>query len=56
MNHWVKFEKVISEMNVPDNRKKANTQNALWFLRQGVALNKDHPNVLTAIFHAQRIN
>ena len=55
MNHYEKFETVVKDMNIPNNRKVANQQNALWFIRQGVALNKDHPQVLTAIFHAQRI-
>lgn len=55
MNHYEKFEQVVREMNIPDNRKTANKPNALWFLQQGVALNKEHPKILTAIFHAQRM-
>lgn len=55
MNHYEKFEAVVKDMNIPTNRKTANQQNALWFLREGVNLNRNHPQVLTAIFHAQRI-
>lgn len=55
MNHYEKFEHVVRDMNIPVNRKTANKQNALWFLRQGVAPNREHPQILTAIFHAQRI-
>ena len=55
MNHYTKFEKAVHDMNIPDNRKAANPQNALWFLRQGVAFNREHPKIMTAIFHAQRI-
>ncbi len=55
MNHYEKFESAIKNMDIPDNRKTASQTNALWFLRQGVALNKQHPNIFTAIFHAQRI-
>ena len=49
MNHYKKFETAIKSMNIPDNRKTASQTNALWFLRQGVALNRKHPNILTAI-------
>jgi hypothetical protein len=55
MNHYEKYEKVVKDMNIPDNRKTANQKNALWFLRQGVAENRQHSQILTAIFHAQRI-
>lgn len=55
MNHYEKFELVVKDMKIPDNRKSASPPNALWFLRQGVAPNRDHPQILTAIFHAQRI-
>jgi len=55
MNHYEKFEQVVQDMKIPENRKTANQPNALWFLRQGVVLNREHPQILTAIFHAQRI-
>ena len=56
MNHYQKFENAVSGMNIPADRKSANSQNALWFLRQGVPLNREHPKIMTAIFHARHIN
>jgi hypothetical protein len=55
MNHFQEFEKVVKEMEIPDNRKTANEPNALWFIRAGCALVKDHEKVMTAIFHARQI-
>lgn len=55
MNHYEKFESIVKDMNIPEYRKTANQQNALWFLRKGVPANREHPQILTAIFHAQRI-
>jgi len=55
MNHYEKFEQAIKGMNIPEDRKQANAQSANWFLRQGVALNQGHPNIMTAIFHARHI-
>lgn len=55
MNHYKKYESAVKDMNIPDVRKEANSPNALWFLRTGVALNKDKPKILNAIFHARQI-
>lgn len=55
MNHFIQFEKAIKGMNIPDNRKAANSPNALWFLREGVTTNREHPNVLNAIYHARQV-
>lgn len=56
MNHYQKFEHAIKGMDIPADRKSANLQNALWFLRQGVPLNRQHPNIMRAIFHARHID
>ena len=55
MNHYQKFEAAVQDMKIPDNRKAANPPNALWFLRSGVAYNREHKNILAAIFHARKI-
>jgi len=56
MNHYQKFEKAVQGMEIPQSRKTASVPNALWFIRNGVAFNKEHPKVLSAIYHAQKIN
>jgi hypothetical protein len=56
MNHYRKFERAVQDMNIPKNRKTANPANASWFLRSGVAYNRDHDKIMTAIFHARNIS
>ena len=55
MNYFQKFEKIIQKMNVPRNRMTANSVNASWFIREGAVNNKEHPDILTAIFLARKI-
>lgn len=31
MNHYKKYETIVKDMNIPEHRKTANQQNALWF-------------------------
>ncbi len=55
MNHFIQFEHAVKNMDLPGNRKTANSPNALWFIRQGFLNNRDHPQVVKALFHAQKI-
>ena len=50
-----KFERAIAGMNIPEQRRKGTPENARWFLRNGLVINRDHINVLVAICHAQRL-
>jgi len=56
MNHRQKYEEIVKELIVPETRKKANSDNAHWFLEHGIRKNQDHPKILSAIFHARHIN
>lgn len=55
MNHFVQFERAVKSMRLPANRKKANSPNALWFIRKGFLKNKEDPKVVDALYHAQKI-
>ncbi len=50
-----KFERAIAGMNIPVERKKGTPENARWFLRNGTANNRNHRNILVAIYHARRL-
>ena len=50
-----KFESAIAGMKIPDQRKKGTPENARWFLRNGMVINRDHDNILVAICHARRL-
>jgi len=36
------FEDLVASMNIPDQRKAANSANARWFLRNAPILNRRH--------------
>ncbi len=36
------FEKLVSTMKLPDSRKQATIENALWYLRNGGICNLSH--------------
>jgi hypothetical protein len=55
MSERFKFERAISGMQIPEDRRLGTPENARWFLRSGAVLNRDHPNILLAICHARRI-
>jgi hypothetical protein len=56
MNHYIEFEKAVKNMELPEFRKVANAANVLWFLKSGIVENREHPNIMNAIFHANRIS
>lgn len=55
MNHFVHFERAVKSMKLPGIRKKANSSNALWFIRKGFLKNREDPKVVDALYHAQKI-
>lgn len=50
-----KFERIVAELRVPDERRSGTAENARWFLRSGAIVNRDHPNILLAICLARRL-
>ncbi|WP_164513514.1 hypothetical protein [Thiosocius teredinicola] len=50
-----KFERAVAGMNIPAERKCGTPENARWFLRSGLAHNRDHDKILIAICHARRL-
>lgn len=50
-----KFERVVAQLRVPDERRSGTPENARWFLRNGAIVNRDHPDILLAICHARRL-
>lgn len=50
-----KYERAVAGMNIPVMRAKGTPENARWFLRNGTANNRDHANILVAIYHARRL-
>ena len=50
-----KYERAVAGMNIPAMRAKGTPENARWFLRNGTANNRDHANILVAIYHARRL-
>ncbi len=50
-----KFERAVAGMNILAERKHGTPENARWFLRSGLAHNRDHDKILIAICHARRL-
>lgn len=50
-----RFEKAVSNMNIPETRKTASASNANWFLRNGAMLNRQHPKIDDAIVYAHKL-
>lgn len=55
MTEKTKFEMAIQGMQIPEQRRIGNADNAHWFLRDGAAINREHPMILLAICHARRL-
>jgi len=50
-----KFERIVAELCVPNERRSGTAENARWFLRSGAIVNRDHPDILLAICLARRL-
>ncbi len=50
-----KFEEAVKGMDIPLMRKSGSPENARWFLRNGMATNRSHMNIMSAICHARRL-
>jgi len=55
VNLQLRFEKLISDMNLPENRKTYTHENVLYFLRNGAILNTLHKNHAAALQVAREL-
>lgn len=56
MNNRIKrFERLISSMNLPENRKRYSRPNVLWFVRNGALQNRHHCNFNEAVQLAREL-
>lgn len=55
-NLFVRFERAITGMVIPDQRKVGNLPNAMWFLRNGMIRNSHHPRYTQAMDVAREIS
>ena len=44
-----RFERLVSSMNLPENRKQYSRPNVLWFVRNGALQNRQHRNFNEAV-------
>jgi len=54
-NLQIHFENLISDMNLPENRKKYTHENVLYFLRNGAIINTLHKNHAAALQVAREL-
>jgi prophage antirepressor-like protein len=54
-NVFVRFERAIAGMVVPEIRKTGSLPNAMWFLRNGIITNQHHPKFESAMSIAREI-
>jgi len=54
-NLQIRFENLISDMNLPENRKKYTHENVLYFLRNGAIINTLHKNHTAALQVAREL-
>jgi len=54
-NRIKRFERLISSMNLPENRKSYNRPNVLWFVRNGALQNRQHRNFDEAVKLAREL-
>ncbi len=50
-----KFQSDLELLNIPAEHKNADAETAVWFLSNGIRPNKDHPRILSAIYHALKL-
>ena len=50
-----RFERLISSMNLPENRKQYNRPNVLWFVRNGALQNRQHQHFSEAVQLAREL-
>ena len=54
-NRIKRFERLISSMNLPENRKAFNRPNVLWFVRNSALQNRQHQNFDEAVKLAREL-
>lgn len=50
-----RFERLISSMNIPAERKTFSVSNVRWFLRNGAIINRGHQNFNDALALAKKL-
>jgi hypothetical protein len=50
-----RYERLIKNMNLPNERKRYSQSNALWFIRNGALLNRNHQNFQEAFDLARQL-
>ena len=54
-NRIKRFERLISSMDLPQNRKQYNRPNVLWFVRNGALQNRQHRSFNEAVQLAREL-
>lgn len=49
------FENNIKNLDVPEDKKKANPMNARWFIRSGYVMNRNHPLASVVLEAARKL-
>jgi len=55
VNLQIRFENLISDMNLPEDRKTYTHENVLYFLRKGAIINTLHKNHAAALQVAREL-